>query len=96
MSIGSRQAGAKPAAPTAPLLHRLLFQHPSEVGETYAEHAGVAGRFGLAMIVGGIRCLVHAVVPGIQQRAASDTVRSLHRQLEQRRGMSDTDPDYVI
>lgn len=80
----------------APALHRLLLQHPAEVGESYAQHAGVAGRFGLAMIVGGLRCLVHAAVPGVQQRAASETVRRLHRQLEQRQAASDGDPDYVI
>ena len=75
---------------------RLLFQHPREVGEGYAEHAAIAARFGLAMIAGGLKCLVHAAVPSVQQRAASDTVDALHRQLQKRRAASGVDHDYVI
>lgn len=78
------------------LADRLLFQHPREVGESYVEHAAIAARFGFAMIAGGLRCLVHAAVPGVQKRAASDTVDALHRQLQKRRRSSSVDHDYVI
>ena len=78
------------------MIDRLLFRHPREVGESYGEHAAIAGRFGLTMIMGGLKCLAHAVLPGVQQRAASDTVDRLHRQLQQRRAASSVDHDYVI
>lgn len=78
------------------LAERLLFEHPRTVGESYAEHAGVAARFGLAMVAGGLRCLVHAVVPAWHQTAASDTVEDLNRQLQQRRTAGRVDYDFVI
>lgn len=73
------------------LAERLLLEHPRTVGESYAEHAAVAGRFGLAMIAGGVRCLVHAVVPALHQTAASDTVERLNRQLQHRRAAGSVD-----
>ena len=39
---------------------RLFTDHPASVGESYAEHFGVAGRFGAKMIVGGVGAVVHA------------------------------------
>ncbi len=78
-------------------IDRLLFDHPRKVNEGYLEHAGIAGRFGLKMVAGGVKCLIHALLPGLHDRAASDTVHALHGELERRRRMAaDTDPDYVI
>ena len=45
------------------MFRRLFLDHPATVGESYAEHFGVASRFGLTMIKGGLGALVHAVVP---------------------------------
>lgn len=53
-------------------------QHPREVGETYGEHFMVAGSFGVAMLVGGLACLVHAVLPFLCTTTGSRTVRRLH------------------
>lgn len=78
------------------LFGRLFSDHPRSIGESYGEHAVTAARFGLRMVAGGVRCLVHAVIPGIHERAASDCVRELHGQLEKRRREMDVDPDYVI
>jgi hypothetical protein len=79
------------------LIDRLLFEHPRKVNEGYLEHAAIAGRFGLKMLAGGFKCVIHAIVPGLHDRAASDTVHALHGELERRRRMAaDTDPDYVI
>lgn len=79
------------------LLDRLLFAHPRTVGESYSEHAGIASRFGATMVAGGVKCLVHALVPSVFERAASDTVAKLHGELTRRRAASsDNYPDYVI
>ena len=80
------------------ILGPLLFDHPRQVGESYVEHAAIAGRFGLKMVAGGIKCLIHALLPGFHVRAASDAVHALHGELEQRRRVAadTTDPDYVI
>ena len=56
------------------MLDRLLLEHPREIGETYTEHAGHALFIGMRMIVAGIACLVHALLPGLFIRTASNTV----------------------
>jgi hypothetical protein len=68
------------------MFHRLFVDHPKSVEENYLEHFGVAGRFGVTMIYGGLCALVHAVVPGWCITSGSDTVKRLnHIMVEQRR-----------
>jgi len=68
------------------MLDKLFLDHPADLGETYSEHLREASGFGLAMVVGGIACLVHAVVPGIFKTRGSGTVATLHEQLVRKRG----------
>lgn len=67
------------------MLRRLFLDHPASVGESYAEHCGVASRFGLRMVRGGLGCILHAWLPFLCKTAGSDTVRALHDQLVTRR-----------
>ncbi len=68
------------------MFRRLFVDHPKSVDENYLEHFAVASRFGLAMIWGGIKALVHAIVPGMCITSGSDTVKRLnHIMVEQRR-----------
>ena len=60
-------------------------KHPSDVGETYGEHLMVAGSFGVAMIRGGLACLVHAVLPFLCTSTGSNTVRVLHDRMVENR-----------
>jgi hypothetical protein len=53
------------------MFRRLFLDHPATVGESYVEHFGVAGRFGMTMIKGGLGALVHAFVPVCARRAAA-------------------------
>ena len=53
-------------------------EHPHAVGETYGEHFRVASSFGTAMILGGLACLVHAVLPFLCTTTGSRTIRRLH------------------
>jgi hypothetical protein len=53
-------------------------EHPHAVGESYTEHFGVASSFGFAMILGGLACLVHAVLPFLCTTTGSQTIRRLH------------------
>lgn len=85
------------SAPTGGFVDRLLLAHPRTVGETYWEHAGIASRFGRTMIVGGIKCVLHAIIPSVYERAASDCVTKLNDELTRRRAASaESYPDYVI
>lgn len=86
-----------PTPASAAAVDRLLFAHPRAVGEGYAEHAGIASRFGATMVVGGLKCIVHAILPAVFTRSASDSIAKLHGELERRRRASaDSYPDYVI
>lgn len=60
------------------MFQRLFVEHPRSVDESYAEHFGVASRFGVTMIRGGICALVHAVVPGWCVTTGSDTIKRLN------------------
>lgn len=58
---------------------RLWFTaHPRSLGESYAEHFATAARFGLAMVVGGLACFVHALCPALFERTGSGTVKRLY------------------
>lgn len=67
------------------MLDRLFLDHPRSVGEHYGEHALVAGRFGIAMVAGGLACLVHAIVPALFTRTGSNTIRRLHATMNARK-----------
>ncbi len=68
------------------MFRRLFLDHPATVGESYTEHFGVAGRFGMTMIKGGLGALVHAFIPALCKTRGSDTVAELHRQMVLKRG----------
>ena len=52
--------------------------HPAAVGETYVQHLGVATSFGARMILGGLACLVHGLLPFLFTSTGSRTVTKLH------------------
>lgn len=66
------------------MFNRLFLDHPREVGESYGEHFATASGFGLRMIVGGAACVVHAFVPMVFVRTASETVKTLYAQMKSR------------
>lgn len=59
-------------------LRRWFVDHPESVGESYPEHFGNASRIGLTMLVGGLACFVHALVPALLQKTGSNTIKRLH------------------
>jgi len=63
------------------MIDRIFLSHPRSVGESYGEHAATAARFGFTMIVGGAACVLHAFVPALFPRAASDRVKRLYAQM---------------
>ena len=55
-----------------------MTEHPASVGESYTQHLATAGGFGLAMIGGGLACLVHGVLPFLFTRTGSAAIERLH------------------
>ena len=84
------------------MIRRLFLDHPASVGESYAEHFGVASRFGIAMIGGGLAGLVHAVLPFAFKTTGSRTVIRLNKQIVDKRAAASADEvqkrtvEYVI
>ena len=67
------------------MIKRLFVDHPRSVDESYAEHFGVASKFGVTMIWGGLFALVHAVIPGMCITTGSDTIRRLNKIMVEQR-----------
>lgn len=63
------------------MIDRIFLSHPRSVGESYGEHAAVATKFGATMVVGGLACMIHAVLPSVFPRVASDRVKRLYSQM---------------
>ena len=68
------------------MIDRIFLKHPRSVEEGFWEHFRVAGSFGTAMIGGGIKACVHAVLPNMCETAGSDTIKRLHTIMVEKRG----------
>lgn len=66
------------------MFNRLFLDHPRDVGESYGEHFATAAGFGVRMVVGGLACIVHALIPALFVRTASETVKSLYATMKAR------------
>jgi hypothetical protein len=75
------------------MIDRFFLSHPRSVGESYAEHFGIASRFGLTMLAGGFAVLVHGFFPALFTTTGSDTVKRLHRMVQIRQTAN---PEYEI
>jgi hypothetical protein len=56
-------------------------EHPASVGESYTEHFAMSWGFGLAMLRGGLACLVHGVFPFLCTSTGSSTIHALHERM---------------
>lgn len=66
-------------------LSRLFTEHPASVGETYFEHMGRATGFAFSMLVAGIACLIHALLPFLFITTGSRTVTRLYDRMVENR-----------
>ena len=64
---------------------QLLFQeHPASCNESYGEHLLHAALFGTKLIVAGVACVVHAILPFLFVDTASNQVKKLNEELRSR------------
>ena len=56
----------------------LFTDHPGSVGESYAEHMVTASGFGLRMVLTGLACMVHAVLPYLFVKTGSQQISALY------------------
>ncbi len=57
---------------------RIFTDHPASVGESYGEHLVTASGFGARMILTGIACMVHALLPFLFVKTGSVQITTLH------------------
>jgi Family of unknown function (DUF6356) len=62
-------------------IRRLFTGHPCSVGETYLTHFRVAVGFGSRMMVAGLACIVHALLPFLFERTGSRCIDQLHERM---------------
>ena len=63
----------------------FLTDHLDEVGESYWEHMLKATGFAVAMLVGGVACLVHALLPFLFVKTGSARIQHLHEVMVENR-----------
>jgi hypothetical protein len=64
---------------------RPFTAHPASVGESYGEHMGQALCFGGRMVLAGLACLIHGVLPFLFVRTGSRTIAELNDRMITRR-----------
>lgn len=77
---------------------KLFTEHPASVGESYGEHLAMASGFGLRMMLGGLACLIHGLLPFLFVKTGSAQVSALHETMvtHRRRGTMPAVLDFVI
>ena len=66
-------------------LDKLFREHPRDIGESYGEHALFAACFGWKMLLGGLACFLHALVPALCETTGSRTTQELYDRLTEAR-----------
>ena len=66
-------------------ISRWFTAHPATVGESYGEHLVTATAFGGRMMLAGIACMLHGLLPFLFVRTGSRAVSELNAQLVARR-----------
>ena len=63
---------------------RLFLDHPRSVGESYFEHLLFAGGFALRLVGAGLAALVHALVPCLFEKTASNMIAKMYAKTSNR------------
>ena len=62
-----------------------MSSHLKDINETYFEHMRFAQRCGFRMVLGGLACIIHSLIPSIFITTASDTMRELTQEIADRK-----------
>ena len=53
-------------------------EHLNKANESYIQHFKAAIRIGFIMIIGGFQAILHAIIPGILTKSASEKIKKLY------------------
>ena len=71
------------------MINRLFTSHPESVGETYLEHMSSASSFGLHLMLAGLACTVHAILPFLFTTTGRSAITDLHEKMVTHRQRGD-------
>lgn len=66
------------------MFRRWFLDHPQSLGETYGEHRKAALAYSTSLALAAMACFVHALIPRLFERTASQTVIRLHDNMRAR------------
>ncbi len=66
------------------MFQSFFLDHPRRVGETYWGHAHTASSFGARMVIGGVACMIHGLLPNVFVKTGGTTVRKLYGEMQPR------------
>ena len=52
--------------------------HLNEINESYFQHMGVAFKIGFTMLVTGVFCVIHGLIPGLFKKNASNQIAKMY------------------
>ena len=53
-------------------------EHLNEVNETYLQHMWIAFKIGFTMLVTGVFCLIHGLIPGLFKKTGSNQINKMY------------------
>ena len=66
------------------VIRKYFTEHPNSVGESYVEHMGFALSFCGVLFFAALAALVHAFIPALCERTASDKIKLLYSRINNR------------
>ncbi len=66
------------------VMNKILFEHPASVDEGYFEHMRFASKFALGLFVAASAAIIHAVIPCLCEKTASNKIKELYGKIQNR------------
>ena len=66
------------------LVSKVFIDHPASVDESYFEHLIFASRFAATLFAAAVAALIHAIIPCLFEKTASNLIRQMYARIENR------------
>jgi Family of unknown function (DUF6356) len=66
------------------MFKEIFIDHPASVDETYFQHMRFAARYSAMLFAAGAAALIHALVPCLFEKTASNRIRKLYSLIDNR------------
>ena len=66
------------------MVYYIFIEHPTSIRESYFKHFTFAFKNGLYLLVLGVVCVIHALLPCLFKSYASSGIQKLHQLFQQR------------